>query len=52
MADTNNFGRGRRKKSTLSQEVTKSKEEAKDEGHAAEERVSLRTIESSRGDVG
>ena len=39
MADSNNFCRGRRKKTTLLQEAIKSKEEVKDEGHAAEGRV-------------
>lgn len=39
MADTNKFGRGRRKESTVFKGATKSKEEVKDKGHAAEERV-------------
>lgn len=40
MADTNNAGRRRRRKTpTLLQEAMKSKEEVKDEGHGAEDGV-------------
>ncbi len=39
MADMNNVGRRRRKKSTLLQEAMKSKGEVKYEGHTAEDGV-------------
>lgn len=39
MADTRRVGRRRRKKPAVLQEATKSKEEVKDEGHAAEDGV-------------